>query len=410
MTAQVSQAGASLVLQLIAANALGLAGFGKFAILYGVIVLLTGLVSGFVGDSLTVLDRKDRTIRSALQGWTLLLSFASAVVGSAAVTLTGFVTPLEGALFGLAIFVFLSEDILRRLLMAQMRFWRIAAVDAVALVAAVLTLIVSAAFAPLALSTLFAALAIGQSAAFIVAIFVQPRDERFVVRLVTGAYGTVAGYGSWRAAQQAVRPGLLTAVRTAVMLAVGLAATGQLEAARLYVAPTMLLVGGLSSFLFASFAKSTDAPLATLLRRADHGVFALLGMTVVLGGVMVAARPILGEAIVGQALDTWMIIGWIAYSATVAIVTPYGALAAVRGRQAAVLGYRVADSVFSLAAAVLLLVLGGPVALIPIVIASGSLIGGFAIRWLILRPHLASEQRAFPGQAHLRESKAPAHA
>ena len=360
MAAQVSQAGASFTLQVIAIITLGLAGFGKFAILYGVIVLLTGLTSGFVGDSLTVLNRRSAVVRSALQGWALALIGTAACLGAAAASGIGFVSPIEGLSFGLATFAFLFEDLLRRLLMAGLLFWRIALVDLTGLVVALAALAVKGAVGPQSIATLFGALAIGQAAAIVVGCVLLPREDRYLVRLMRGGYGTVARYGSWRSAQQAVRPGLLTAARAAVILAAGLTVMGKLEAARLFVAPAMLLVGGYSTFLFASFATRMRSPMGALLVKADRAVFQLLGITVVIGGLCLLALPEIGKLAIGHRLNFVMIVGWIAYAASVATVTPYGALAAVRGKQAAVFGLRLADSGFSLAVAVSLLSLGAP--------------------------------------------------
>ena len=77
-------------------------------------------------------------------------------------------------------------------------------------------------------------------------------------------------------------------------------------------------------------------------------------------------------------------IGWSAYAVSVAAVTPYGALAAVRRRQAAVLGLRTADSVLSLAAVVAAAHLWRRPGWVPLVLAGCSLAGGIAIRQLLL--------------------------
>jgi O-antigen/teichoic acid export membrane protein len=408
MAAQVTQAGASFTLQVIAIIALGLAGFGKFAILYGVIVLLTGLTSGFVGDSLTVLNRRSEATRSALQGWALALIGTAAAFGGVAVATIGFVSYAEAVFFGLAIFAFLLEDLLRRLLMAELLFWRIAIVDTTGLIVALAVLAGTASVGAQSLATLFGALAIGQLAALVTACLLLPREERYLVRFVRGAYGTVARYGSWRSAQQAVRPGLLTAVRTAVILAAGLTMMGELEAARLFVAPAMLLVSGYSTFLFASFAAKTRSTLGALLVKADRAVFQLLVATVVIGGSALLALPEIGQLVIGHRLNVLMVVGWIAYAASVATVTPYGALAAVRGKQAAVFGVRMADSGFSLATAVLLLGLGGPVEVVPFALTLGSVLGGLAIRSFLLRPHLTQEQ-VTPDMTPVPEKKAATH-
>ncbi len=63
LLAQGAQAGVSFVLQVLVARLLGIEELGRFAILYGVIVIATGIVSGVVGDSLVVLDRGDGVVR-----------------------------------------------------------------------------------------------------------------------------------------------------------------------------------------------------------------------------------------------------------------------------------------------------------------------------------------------------------
>src|SRR6185312_6171777 len=79
IAAQMSQALGSLLLQVLAARLLGADGLGAFAVLFGLIVMATAVCTGFVGDSLTVLDRGRREVRSALQGWLLLMAAAGAV-------------------------------------------------------------------------------------------------------------------------------------------------------------------------------------------------------------------------------------------------------------------------------------------------------------------------------------------
>lgn len=409
MAAQVSQAGGSFVLQLIAAVTLGLSGFGKFAILYGTIVLLTGIASGFVGDSLTVLNRRAATIRSALEGWALALSIGAGLIGGAIVIATRFVTVLEGALFAVATVLFLLEDVFRRILMAELRFWRIAIVDLAALIVAMSALVLASSFDPMSLSLLFGALALGQGVALLVAGALLPREERYLARLSFGGYSTVARYGVWRSAQQGMRPALLTAVRAAVVVAVGLTAIGQLESARLFVAPAMLLVSGFSTFLFATFAKNGHVALDALLKKADRGVLQLVAITVVIGGISLLILPTIGQLPIGKHLNTLMVIGWIAYSASVAAVTPYGALAAVRGRQATVLALRGADSFLSLAGACAVLAVGAPVSVVPFILTAGSLLGGLAIRWLVLHPEAALLHHPAPEAISFQQKKAVTH-
>jgi len=76
IAAQLSQAMASFVLQVIVARTLGAKGLGAFALIYGAIILGTALCTGLVGDSLTVLDRNTPTIRAGLQ-WPAQWAFSA---------------------------------------------------------------------------------------------------------------------------------------------------------------------------------------------------------------------------------------------------------------------------------------------------------------------------------------------
>ena len=93
------------------------------------LAMATGVCTGFVGDTLTVLDRGRRDIRAALQNWLLVLSLAGAAVAYLIAVLGGFLTAGSALVFAGATAVFLIEDALRRLLMANLRFWRIVAID-----------------------------------------------------------------------------------------------------------------------------------------------------------------------------------------------------------------------------------------------------------------------------------------
>ena len=64
---------------------------------------------------------------------------------------------------------------------------------------------------------------------------------------------------------------MLTTMRIIVVIAAGTVAFGQLEAARVYTAPTLLIVNGIGGFLFATYAIDKHKPLGALLRKADIG-------------------------------------------------------------------------------------------------------------------------------------------
>lgn len=384
VTAQGVQAGISFVLQILIARWLGVEELGRFAILYGLIVVATAVVTGFVGDSLVVLDRGEARIRSALQGSTLALTGIAAVVAAVVTFAIGLVTGPEAVAYGLAMAAFVVEEVLRRLLMASFSFFRVAAIDLVGFAVALGIVLSVEASAGATLTTFLFAIAIGQLGAIGVAVALLPRDERRLAPLRGGGYRELAGYGTWRGFQQLLRPTLLTIVRLSVGAAAGLAAVGLLEAARVYVAPAMLIIGGLTSYLFVGYARDGAVELATRVRRADRAVLALLALTVGLGVVALALLPWAGPLLFGTPLDALAVLGWLVYAASVAAVTPYGALAAVIGRQSAVFLIRAGDTTLSAVAVILALALGAEPRVTPLLLAAGSLLGGLAIRIFVL--------------------------
>lgn len=391
--AQGTQALASFTLQIIVVRALGLDGLGTFAILYGVMVLVAGILTGFVGDSLVVLDRRDRVIRSALEQYSLGLAAIAAAVSAAIIHAVGLITSFQAVAFALALMLFALEELARRLLMANIGFWRVAAIDLAAFAGTMSVIGIGALGGRLTLDLVLVAVAVGQVVAIVLGIALLPRAERFGVAFVRGGYGVVAGYGAWRASQQLLRPGLLTIVRTLVTLFLGLAATGLLETARVYVAPAMLVISGLTSFLFVSYARDRDSKVSEQLPRADRAFGALLGVTIVMGLALVLGLPTLGPVLFGTTPEMTAVLGWLAYAASVSAVTPYGALAAVVGRQALVFSIRLADTLLSAISVVVILSLGAEAAYAPVALALGSLAGGIAIRTIILSPMARRERR-----------------
>lgn len=384
--AQGTQAGISFVLQVLVARVLGVEELGRFAILYGVIVVLTGVVTGVVGDSLVVLDRQHPPIRSALQGVAVTLAVTGALVSGAVLAAIGLITPVEAVLFATAAVLFTLEEVLRRLLMADFAFLRVVAADASGFALALAIVLLAMATGAVDLAWFLAAIAAGQALAILGAVLLLPRPERSLARPQRGGLAAVLDYGTWRGLQQLLRPGMLTAVRLAIGGFAGLAAVGLLEAARVYVAPALLIVGGLTSYLFVRYAKDRTLPYRAVLRRADRTVLALVAATIVLGSAALAVLPWLGPLLFAVTPEFWAVVGWLAFTVAVAATTPYGTLAAVHGGQRRVFAIRLTDTVVSIAAVAALLATGQPPLWAPLVLAVGALLGGLTIRVLILAP------------------------
>lgn len=382
VAAQSVQALISLTLQIMVSRLLGIAGFGQFAILYGIIVLASAVVTGLVGDTLIVLERSRRSIRAALEGTLAAVTLAAATLAGVVAAATGFISSLDAVLFAAALAAFTVEEVVRRMLMASMAFVRVIVADLVGFVVALIVLGATWLLQPLTLGAFLAAIAAGQIVATIAGWMLVAREDRHLVALRGADYAAVWKYGSWRGLQQTLRPAMFTITRLLVLSFAGLVAVGELEAARTYTSPLVLVVGGFSSFLFVRFAGKHRQGAGGSLREADLTVILLLGLTVLMGAVALLCLPWLGPLLFGVPLDTVAVVAWIAYGTSVATVTPYGALSAVSGRQTAVFLIRLGDTILGLVAAALLLGAGWMSSWVPFALALASIVGGLGLRWL----------------------------
>jgi len=387
---QLSQALASFLLQIIAARSLGASGLGVFALLYSAIILGTGIVSGFVGDSLTVLDRGDRRIRAALQNWCLLLSACAGLLGAIGAAASGLVGWVPAVIFGLAACVFMLEDTLRRLLMASMKFWALPAVDITGLVAALVVLVLARLLTGgLSITYLLIGLLAAQVVSSVVAVLMLPGQERRVASPRPAEMVAVLRYGQWRSGHRAVRSLVLTVTRSLVTVAVGTALYGQLEAARIYMAPALLMVTGLTSYLLPMYAARRKRSVRQSIGQADLFAGVLLAGTLLVGAVAVVLIPRFGPLVTGHHfhIETLAVVGWAAYAAATATVMPYGSLAAVRAAQSRLFAFRLLDSTLSVVfAALLIFVLQTSASWVPFGLAAGTMIGGLLVRWAVLVP------------------------
>ena len=364
---------------------LGFDDYGRYAVLYGIVILVMAVLSGLVGDSLVVLHREEPRIRAALEGFTLLMSFCGAVVAASAATLLRFADPLEGLAFGVGLVSYTFMEIVRRLLIAHMMFIRAAVSDAIGFACTAAVLLTGHWLNGLSLWIVLSATAAGQAVGCLVGWRMLPLCERFLVPLRQPDFAAVWRYGSWRGLQQTLRPAMFTVVRVLVIGFASLAAVGLLEAARTYVSPLMLVVGSLSSLLFVRFADHAKAGRTGSLREADRVVAALLVLSIVLGGIALLLAPWAGPFIFDIELDRLSVIGWIAYGISVAMVTPYGALSAVTGHQTTVFFVRLADTSLAVGIVAAALAAGSTFRTVPFVLAGASLLGGAVLRHIAAR-------------------------
>lgn len=381
--AQAAQAGIGLLLQILVARLLGIEEYGRFAILYGVVIVATAVVTGLVGDTLVVLDRSRRVIRAGLEAMLLMTSVVLAVGAFLIAWLTGFSDVLESALFAVALAAFAVEEIVRRLLIAHMSFVRTAMTDVAGFVVALAIILVVHLTGTLSLAAFLGGIAAGQIVATFVGWMLVPKADRHLVGLGGADVAAVWRYGMWRGLQQVLRPSLFTVVRLLVLAGAGLAAVGLLEAARTYTSPLILVIGGLSSFLFVRFAGQHKAGRAGSVREADRVVVFLVIGTLLMSVIAVVLIPWVSPLLFDVQVDPLAVIAWLAYGMSVAIVTPYGALGAVGGRQVAVFVIRLSDTLLAILAAVVMLVLGAEPSTLPFALAGASMLGGLGLRWLV---------------------------
>ncbi len=399
--AQGTQAVGSMVLILVASRFLEVEGLGLFSLLYGFLVLASGLVSGFVGDSSTVLDRGDRRIRGALEAWFLILAGSASTLIAVAGHLLGFTGSLQFLIIGLAGFAFISEEILRRQLMIVLKFGRVTLVD-LAMILGTATTLLAAAQDGLRLFDFLVSILIGQTIGALTGIVLLPRSERYLVGIGSADLRAVAGFGLWRAAQHSLRPALLTSLRFIVIAVVGLAAAGELEVARVYAAPALILVGGLASFLLPSYARDSSRPLHELVGRADRSVLALTVFTILGSVAALLLLPVVGPLLTGRLPDTVAVTGWLCLSLGIGTSIPYGSLAAVRGRASSVFAVRLSETVLSLALAAGVVHLTGSFVLAPLCAAVSSVIGAIFLRLVILAEPKAVGYSSVPSTVVMR--------
>lgn len=346
------QALASFLLQVVAVRDLGASGFGIYALLYNVLVIVAALCSGLVGDSLTVLDRADAAIRHGLVIVTIsafALTLVSATLGTYAFTDLGFTT---ASVFAFSTVGFVGALLLKRLLSANLMFWRVVVVDTLIFVATVILIIAwkRVGNGPLQLNSLLAVLFISQFVGVIAAVFLMPTEERKAPIRPGARTLYVLRFGFWRALQQVIRPAALMGFRSLVVLAVGTARFGELEAARTFSSATMLIVNGAASFTLASFSAQQHKPLRDLVRRADISMVLLLGGLLPIGVAALVALPVAGPVITGGDFDLHFVAvtGWIFYSGVAAMIVPHSSLASVKGHHVLVTVTRIVDLLVSL--------------------------------------------------------------
>ena len=109
-------------------------------------------------------------------------------------------------------------------------------------------------------------------------------------------------------------------------------ALGLVEAARIFVAPALLTVQGLGSYLLSSYVRDTEQGVDVLRRRAWRASLTMISGAALLGSLIVFAAPYVGPFVTGPSftIDRVTVAGWVLYVTASASFQPFASLAAVK--------------------------------------------------------------------------------
>ena len=378
-------AGGSLLLQIVAARTLGLAAYGSFAVCLALLSAATALYTGYVGDSLAVLDRHDRDTRATLAASAITLFAAAFVIAFGTVVLL-LHSPGAALVFAVMTVLWLMEETFRRILIARLEFWKLVGNDSsynvVTLVIVGVLLLVAG---HVTLGGIFAAMALGAATAVVVGIVQVPRAERANLRPGWPAMRAVATFAAWRSLHAALRPTALLLSKALVISMISLSAAGVLEAGRLVVAPLQVVINGAGSFLLAGFAAGERGKAERNNRMARYAVWLLLATVIVCGSILALLAGPAGRIMTGRPVDPLLVFGWTAYLAVWAVGLPYISEVVARKHSRAVFLARLVDSVLGLGLAGIALALGSGVAVVPWLMAFGGLYSVWRVVRLAIR-------------------------
>ncbi len=405
IVSQMIVAGTSLAIALVVLRQLGAAGLGTFSLLFGVLITANSIQTGWIGDSLTVLDRFDPGIRRALfqsQATSAVLIFA--VTWAISLLVDG-VDAATAILFGVASVAWAIEETMRRILIARREFWLLVANDgAFALGAFGLIGTVVASGAAFTLDLVIISLLAGSIVAIGLAVVQLPRIELVRGPTAPSRMRELASFASWRAIQVGLRPASQALARVIVATVVSLEAVGRLEAARLLIAPALTVANGAGMFFLPTYADQLRrrVKLNPSICRAMvliGAICAAYGLVAVLLRVQLAGVLTSGDSIVA----TLAVISWVLFSIAFGIGLPVGAANVAAGRSRQTFVIRMIDAGIGVAVAGVFALVGW-VDAVPI----GLAIGGFVGAALLVRAVRSSTNGAGADDADDRTEPATA--
>lgn len=376
IVSQMTVAGTSLLIALIVVRELGVSALGTFSLLFAILLTVNAVQTGWIGDSLTVLDRFDPGIRRALfQSQAISVVAIFVVTWSAALLVDG-VDATTAVLFGTASVAWALEETLRRILIARREFWTLVANDLAFTIGSIGLLgAVIASGAALTLDTVIISLLAGSTVAIGLAIIQLPRIELLRGPSSPSRLAELAAFAGWRAVQVGLRPASQALMRVIVATTLGLEAVGVLEAARLLIAPALTVANGAGMFFLPTYSDqfrrrvrlSPSVGAAMLVVAAICGSYGLFA---------VALRGPLAELLTGgdTVVTTLGVVSWSLFSLAFGIGLPVGAANVAAGQSKQTFMIRLLDATVGSAVAALFAVLGW-VEAVPSGLAIGAFVG-----------------------------------
>ncbi|HUS42090.1 MAG TPA: O-antigen ligase family protein [Ilumatobacteraceae bacterium] len=376
IVSQMIVAGTSLLIALVVLRELGVAGLGTFSLLFAVLITVNSVQTGWIGDSLTVLDRFDPGIRRALfQSQTISAAAIFAISWGLALLIDG-VDATTAVLFAVASVAWALEETLRRILIARREFWLLVANDgafafgAFGLLGAVLV-----SGAALTLDTVIISLLAGSIVAIGLGVVQLPRVELLRGPNSASRMRELASFASWRSVQVGLRPASQALVRAIVATTVGLEAVGLLEAARLLIAPALTVVNGAGIFFLPTYSDQIRRRVR-LNPSVGRAMLLIAAICASYGLVAIALRSRLAELLTGgeSVVTTLSVASWVLFSIAFGLGLPVGAANVAAGQSRQTFMIRLVDAGLGISIAGLCAVLGW-VDAVPIGLAVGAFVG-----------------------------------
>jgi O-antigen ligase len=376
IVSQMIVAGTSLLIALIVLRELGAGGLGTFSLLFGILVTANSAQTGWIGDSLTVLDRFDPGIRRALfrsQAISIVVIFT--ITWAIALLVDG-VDATTALLFAVASAAWAIEETMRRLLIARREFWLLVANDsAFAFGAFGLLVAVTAGGVTLTLDAVIISLLAGSIVAIGLAVVQLPRVELLRGPTAPSRMRELASFAGWRAVQVGLRPGSQAIVRAIVATVMSLEAVGRLEAARLLIAPALTVANGAGIFFLPTYADQIRRRVR-LNPSIGRAMLLIAAICASYGLLAVVLRDSLADLLTSgdSIITTLAVVSWALFATAFGIGLPVGAANVAAGRSKQTFTIRLLDAGIGVSVAGLFAVIGW-VDAVPIGLAIGGFVG-----------------------------------